>query len=171
MLNSRCSIPNAYALCPYRIDRSWTGLDIALISVALKTNSSCLVSRINISWSEYLTFCDNLLVFITSSGLSFTFKHSVRDRSWLLADTLGEDDYAISLYFATNTCSGSSLGLLANLSRYFCFGGFGRIGLFYLRFFLGPLEHSASDFGIAVRTPKVLFARHSKLRVKPACWW
>jgi hypothetical protein len=34
-----------------------------------------LISPRNISWSEYFTFCDNFLAFISSSGFSFKFKH------------------------------------------------------------------------------------------------
>jgi hypothetical protein len=82
-----------------------------------------------------------------------------------LAETLGEDDYALSLHFATDSFSGGSLDLLANLSRYFCSGGFGRTGLFYLGFFLGPLERSASDCGVAVGPRKVLLAKRSKFGV------
>ena len=126
-----------------------------------------LISPINISWSEYFTFCDNFLVFISSSGFSFKFKHMVRDRFWLLADdTLGEDDYALSLHFATDSFSGGSRDLLANISRYFCSCGFSRTGLFSLGFLLGPLERSASDCGVAVRFPKMVLARRSKFWVK-----
>ena len=133
-----------------------------------------LIYRENISWQDYFTFCNNSLVFISSSGFSFKFKHMVRDRSWLLADTLGEDDDALSLHFATNSFSGSSLDLLANLSRYFCSCGLGGTGLFYLGFLLGSLERSASDCGVAVGPPKVLLTRHSKLWVKEifyCCVW
>ena len=121
-----------------------------------------LISPINISWSEYFTFCDNFLVFISSSGFSFKFKHMVRDRSRLLADTLGENDYALSLPFATDSFSGGGRDLLANISRYFCSCGFSRTGLFSLGFLLGPLERSASDCGVAVRFPKMVLARRSK---------
>lgn len=133
-----------------------------------------LIYRENISWQDYFTFCNNSLVFISSSGFSFMFKQNVRDRSWLLADTLGEDDYALSLHFATNSFSGSSLGLLANLSRYFCSCGLGRAGLFYLGFLLGSLERSAFDCGVTVGLSKVLLARRSKLWVKEIfyfCAW
>jgi hypothetical protein len=85
-----------------------------------------------------------------------------------LAETLGEDDYAISLHFATDSFSGSSLDLLANLSRYFCACGFGWTGLFYLGFLLGPLGRSGSDCGVAVGPPKVLPVRRSKFGVKRA---
>ena len=132
------------------------------------------ISRENISWQNYFTFCNNSLVFISSSGFSFKLKLNVRDRSWLLADTLGEDDYALSLHFATNSFSGSRLGLLANLSRYFCSSSLGWAGLFYLGFLLGSLERSASDCGVAVGPPKVLLARRSKLWVKEifyCCVW
>lgn len=133
-----------------------------------------MISRQNINWQEYFTFCDSSLIFISSSGFSFKFKQIVRDRSWRFADTLGEDDYALSLYFATNSFSGGSLDLLANISRYFCSCGFRRTGLFSLGFLLGSLECSASDCGVAVRSPKMLLARHSKLWVKEifyCCVW
>ena len=80
-----------------------------------------------------------------------------------MADTLGEDDYALSLHFATDSFSGGSRDLLANISRYFCSCGFSRTWLFSLGFLLGPLECSASDSGVAVRFPKMLLARRSKL--------
>ena len=86
----------------------------------------------------------------------------VRDRSRLLADTLGEDDYALSLYFATDSFSGGSRDLLENISRYFCYCGFSRTGLFSLGFLLGPLDRSACDYGVAVRFPKMVLARRSK---------
>ena len=125
-----------------------------------------MISRKNINWQEYFTFCDSSLIFISSSGFSFKFKQIVRDRSWRFADTLGEDDYALSLHFATDSFCGGRLDLLANLSRYFCSCGFGRTGLFYLGFLLGSLERSAFDCGVAVGPPKVLLGRRSKFWVK-----
>ena len=86
----------------------------------------------------------------------------------MLANTLGEDDYALSLHFAPDSFSGGGLDLLANLSRYFCSCGFGRTGLFYLGFLLGTLGRSGSDCGVAVGPPKVLLVRRSKFGVKRA---
>ena len=115
--------------------------------------------------SEYLTFCNNFLIFITSSGFRFKFNHIVRDWAWLPADTSGEHDYALSLHFATRTFPGGSLDLLANLSRYFCASGFGRTRLFYWGFLLRSLEYSAFDFAVAVGHPKVVLAKHSEFWV------
>ncbi|MGL5058370.1 MAG: hypothetical protein ACRC62_00210 [Microcoleus sp.] len=87
-----------------------------------------------------------------------------------MADTLGDDRYALSLYFLTDNFSSGSLAFLANLSGYFCGVCVWGTRLLYFRVLLGTLDCSAFHRFAAVGLAKVLLAGLSKLRVKKGCW-